>query len=81
MVLPTLQQVMTITVQPETKVMAETDITPVASITGFIIIPPPIPLIVPIVQAKNVMRMQIINNPIIFLALSTAFDKMCQYFL
>lgn len=67
MVFPTLQQVMAITVQPDINVMVETDITPVASSTGFIIIPPPIPQIVPILQAKNVVRKQIINNPIMLL--------------
>ena len=66
-VFPTLQQVMAITVQPDINVMAETDITPVASRTGFIIIPPPMPQIVPMLQAKKAVRKQIINNTIMLL--------------
>jgi hypothetical protein len=44
------------TVQPDKNVIVATDITPVASNTGLMIIPPPMPQIVPSVQAKNVTR-------------------------
>ena len=55
-VLPTFQQDMAMTVQPDRKVMVDTAITPVASSTGLMIMPPPMPQIVPMMQENNVTR-------------------------
>ena len=56
---------MAMTVQPEMKLMAETLMMPMASSTGLIITPPPIPQILPIRQAKSATRKQmtIMENP------------------
>ena len=51
-----LHAAMAMTVQPDRKVMVETDIRPVASSTGLMMIPPPIPQIVPMMQARKVIR-------------------------
>ena len=47
------------TVQPERKVTEATDMTPAASSTGFMTIPPPMPQTVPMIQAAKVTRKQI----------------------
>lgn len=58
-VFPTFQQDMAMTVQPERKVTEATDMTPVASNTGLMIMPPPMPQTVPRTQAKKATRKQI----------------------
>ena len=44
------------TVQPDRNVTAATDIMPVASSTGLMMMPPPIPQMVPRIQAPKVTR-------------------------
>ena len=53
------------TVQPDKKLMVATSIMPNASRTGFIITPPPIPQIAPMMEAKKQIRQKITNNIII----------------
>ncbi|EEX20208.1 hypothetical protein BLAHAN_07239 [Blautia hansenii DSM 20583] len=53
------------TVQPDKKLMVATSITPNASRTGFMITPPPIPQIAPMMEAKKQIRKKTTNNIII----------------
>ncbi len=53
---PMLQQDMAMTVQPDRKVTVATDMTPVASSTGLMMMPPPMPQMVPRIQAPKVTR-------------------------
>ena len=53
---PTFQQDMAITVTPDRKVMVDTDMTPAASSTGLMMMPPPMPQMVPSTHAAKVTR-------------------------
>ena len=58
--LPTDQHVMPRTVHPDRKLISVTCIIPSASSAGLMITPPPIPHILPMIQAPNATRKQIL---------------------